>query len=147
MTDEKPRPPKGCARDLPRDARHDSAYLRGHGFAGDCTMSTITNEEIAALLDAHNGGSRDPWQHGQKMANALEKLAAEREWQPMSDPIRLENELAALRQQLTAERERAEKAEAALSRLGECDWRQVMPDGTTVRSFARAALAEQEQPE
>ena len=46
-------------------------------------MSTITNEEIAALLDAHNGGSRDPWQHGQKMANALEKLAAEREWQPI----------------------------------------------------------------
>ncbi len=51
------------------------------------------------------------------------------------------------RQAGAAERERAEKAEAALSRLGECDWRQVMPDGTTVRSFARAALAEQEQPE
>lgn len=58
----------------------------------------------------------------------------------MSDPIRLENELAALHQQIAEERERAEKAESALSRLGECDWRQVMPDGTTVRSFARAAL-------
>ncbi len=43
MTDEKPRPPKGCARDLPRDARHDSAYMRGHGFAGDCTMTGRLN--------------------------------------------------------------------------------------------------------
>lgn len=46
-------------------------------------MSAITNEEIAALLKDYVNGAGSSWRLAGKLADALEKLAAEREWQPI----------------------------------------------------------------